>query len=405
MPIIQISEFIRRRQQCIQAMEPNTAAIIMAAPECLRNGDAHYAYRQKSDFYYLTGFSEPEAILLLLPGRAEGETVLFNRERDPAKEVWTGRRVGQAGACENYGVDEAYPISEYQTKLPELLQGRYEISLDSSIHEMRLFKSPAEIMTMRKAAEISVQAHLRAMRICQPGMFEYELEAELLHEFYRQGSRAEAYTSIVGSGENSCILHYVDNNSVIKNGDLVLIDAGCEYECYASDITRTFPANGRFNTEQRAIYEIVLQAQLAAIAAVKPGVAWNTFQTTCVRVITSGLLELGLLKGNLEDLIAQKAYFPFYMHGAGHWLGLDVHDAGNYNIEGKPRNIEPNMVFTVEPGIYIAPHTPNVDPKWWNIGVRIEDDILVTANSCEVLSGALPKTVSDIEALMMPQKG
>lgn len=400
MPIISPDEFVRRRQQLMQHMGPNTIAVISAAPECLRNGDAHYPYRQNSHFYYLTGFNEPEAVLVLMPGREQGETILFNRKREPAKEIWTGPRMGQLDAPARLGIDVAYPIDEYESVLATLRQNRLQITIEPLLSEMRLFKSPAEIAAMRKAAKISVQAHQQAMQVCKPGMFEYELEAEILHTCYRQGSRAQAYNAIVGSGENSCVLHYDSNNCQIKNGDLVLIDAGCEYENYASDITRTFPVNGKFSAEQRAIYEIVLCAQLAAIAAVKPGVAWQTFQTICARVITEGLVELGLLQGKVEDLIAQRAYVPFYMHSSGHWLGLDVHDVGNYVIENSFRKLEPNMVFTIEPGIYIAPHTPNVDPKWWNIGVRIEDDVLVTADGCEVLSQALPKTVADIEALM-----
>lgn len=436
MSIIQLNEFAQRRQQLMKNMGPGSVAIVSAAPEYLRNGDAHYSYRQNSNFYYLTGFSEPEAVLVLIPERAQGETILFNRVRDPAQELWTGRRAGQEGACKNYGADEAYPISEFVNKLPELLTGCHRVcypfglhelldkqimgvvnnlrqrqrkgvvtplgfvNLEHLVDEMRLFKSVAEIAAMRKAAEISVQAHKSAMQICKPGMIEYELEAEILREFYRQGSRAPAYTSIVGSGENSCILHYNDNNAEIKNGDLVLIDAGCEYEYYASDITRTFPANGRFSVEQRAVYEIVLRAQLAAIAAIKPGASWDLPQEICVRIITEGLVEIGLLKGKVEDLIAQKAYFQFYMHGSGHWLGMDVHDVGSYVADGTWRKFEAGMTFTVEPGIYIAPNIPNVDKKWWNIGVRIEDDVLVTSNGCEVLSQALPKTVADIEALM-----
>lgn len=434
--MIDLNEFAGRRQQLMRNLGLGAIAILSAAPEALRNGDAHYPYRQNSDFYYLTGFAEPEAIAVLIPGRIEGEFILFNRPRDAAQETWNGRRAGQEGACKHYGADAAYPIDEFVDRLPELLIGCHQVcykigthqildqqivtavnnlsqrlragltaplafvNIEHYIHEMRLFKSTAEIGLMRKAAEISVSAHKRAMQICNPGVYEYQLEAELLHEFYRQGSRAPAYNSIVGSGENSCILHYNENNAQIKDGDLVLIDAGCEYENYASDITRTFPANGRFNSEQRAIYEIVLRAQLAAIAAVKPGVDWQLMQEICARIITEGLLEIGLLKGELEDLITQKAYLPFYMHRSGHWLGLDVHDVGNYGVNGKWRKLEPGMVFTVEPGIYIAADNPNIDKKWWNIGVRIEDDVLVTANGYEVLTDALPRTVSDIEILM-----
>lgn len=400
MPIIQASEFAQRRQQLLKKMGQDAIAIITAAPEVSRNGDSHYLYRQNSDFYYLTGFTEPEAIAVLIPGRAEGEYVLFNRMRDPAKEIWTGRRAGQEAAREIYGADEAYPTAEFEKKLPGLLRNRKQIKVEDLIHEMRLFKSDAEAAAMRKAAEISVLAHQRAMRSCKPGMFEYELEAEIMYEFYRFGSRYPAYTSIVGTGENSCVLHYNDNNMQIKAGDLVLIDAGCEYENYASDITRTFPANGRFTAEQKAIYEIVLRAQQAAIAAIKPGMRWDVPQEICVRTITEGLVDVGILQGSVDDLIAQKKYFQFYMHRSGHWLGLDVHDAGSYAVNGNVRKVESGMTFTVEPGIYIAPNSLGIDKKWWSIGVRIEDDVLVTANGCDVLSGALPKTVSDIESLM-----
>lgn len=400
MPIIQASEFAQRRQELLKKIGQDAVAIISAAPEVSRNGDSHYFYRQNSNFHYLTGFSEPEAVAVLIPGRPQGEYILFNRERDPAKEIWTGRRAGQEGACQIYGADEAYPIAEFEKKLPELLRDRKQTKIEDFIHEMRLFKSDAEVAAMRKAAEISVLAHQRAMQACKPGMFEYELEAEMMYEFYRHGSRYPAYTSIVGTGENSCVLHYNDNNMQIKNGDLVLIDAGCEYENYASDITRTFPANGRFTAEQKAVYEIVLRAQQAAIAAIKPAMRWDLPQEICVRIITEGLLDVGILQGNIDDLIAQKKYFQFYMHRSGHWLGLDVHDVGSYAVNGSVRNVEPGMTFTVEPGIYIAPNSPGVDKKWWNIGVRIEDDVLVTENGCDVLSAALPKAVSDIETLM-----
>lgn len=435
MPIPYLSEFTNRRQQLMSSIGQDAVAIVSAAPEYLRNGDSHYPYRQNSNFYYLTGFSEPEAIAVLIP--KENKFILFNRLRDPAQETWTGRRAGQTGACEEYGANEAYPIHEFKNKLLSYLSNYKRVcialgqnlkldtmvaeeikaireksrsgteaplaivDLESYLQEMRLFKSPLEIEWMRKAAEISAQAHIVAMQNCRPGMYEYELEADLLHEFYRQGSRFPAYTSIVGSGENTCILHYSENNAELKSGDLVLIDAGCEYQCYASDITRTFPVNGRFTPEQKAIYDIVLQAQLAAINAVKPGVRWDVMQEICARTITEGLVALGILKGTVNELIAKNAYFDFYMHRSGHWLGMDVHDVGAYKVSGEWRELEPGMVFTVEPGIYIAANNPNVDKKWWNIGVRIEDDVLVTANGCEVLSAKTPKQVADIEALMV----
>lgn len=431
-----VNEYAQRRQLLMEKMGSNAIIIITAAPERIRNADSDYLYRQSSDFYYLTGFSEPEAIAVLLPKRPQGEFILFNRVRDPAQETWTGRRAGQKGAVATYGANEAYPISEFANKLPELLLGRekvvyrighdheldrqitntihtlrhrvrmgivapYEfVNLDQWLHEMRLIKSPSEIELMRKAAQISVQAHLRAMKICRPGLFEYELEAEILHEFYRNGSRSVAYNSIVGGGENSCILHYNDNNTELKNGDLVLIDAGCEYQYYASDITRTFPVNGKFSAEQKAIYEIVLAAQLEALKASRPGVTLNDVHMVSVQVITEGLVGLGILKGSVNELIEKKAYFPFYMHRVGHWLGLDTHDAGNYKINGEWRKMQAGMLHTVEPGIYIAAETPGVDKKWWNIGVRIEDDVLLTEKGCDVLTKDLPKTVADIESVM-----
>jgi Xaa-Pro aminopeptidase len=268
------------------------------------------------------------------------------------------------------------------------------------VHEMRLIKSPSEIALMRKAAEISARAHIRAMQFCKPGMNEYQLEAEVHYEFQRHGARFPAYTSIVGSGANACILHYITNNQPIKNGDLVLIDAGAEYHYYAADITRTFPANGRFSAEQRAIYELVLKSQLAGIKAVRPGVAWPTVQTVIVKILTQGLLDLGILKGRLNDLIEKEAYFPFYMHKSGHWLGIDVHDAGRYKIHGKWRTLQAGMVLTVEPGLYISADTPGVHKRWHNIGVRIEDDVLVTPNGNDVLSRDVPKSIAEIEALM-----
>lgn len=431
-----LAEFAQRRQHLMAKMGKNTIAIIAAAPECLRNADSDYLYRQNSDFYYLTGFCEPEAILVLLPGRAEGETIMFNRVRDLAQETWHGRRAGQEGVVNHYGVDAAYPIAEFSNQLPDLLLGREKIcyaigrqeeldrqligalnqlrsrvrmgiivpsefvNLEQWLHRQRQIKSDHEIQLLRKAAEISAQAHIRAMQACKAGLYEYSLVAELQYEFTRNGSAAPAYNYIVGSGENSCILHYNENNALLKEGDLVLIDAGCEYQYYAADITRTFPVNGRFSVEQRAIYEIVLAAQLASIAEARPGSTLEKVHMASVRVLVAGLVQLGILQGNVDELIEQKAYFPFYMHRTGHWLGLDVHDAGSYKIDGEWCVLEPGMVHTIEPGIYIAANTPGVEKKWWNIGVRIEDDVLITKQGCEILSVAAPKTVAEIEALM-----
>lgn len=434
--MIKMTEYAKRRKELMKKIGPNSIVILPAAKTARRNGDYDYAYRQQSDFYYLTGFDEPESVAILMPKRKEGEFILFNRIRDRDMEIWEGRRAGQTGAKKHFGADEAYSIHELEKKLPELLEGRSEIhytlgldpesdtlvlaalnkirgkirnglqsppifmDVSETIHEMRLIKSPAELALMRKAAEISADAHIRAMQFCKPGINEYQLEAELAHEFQRNGARFAAYNSIVGSGENSCILHYCTNNQVIKNGDIVLIDAGCEYHYYASDITRTFPANGKFSPEQRMIYDIVLKAQLAGIKAIRPGVEWPAVQKAIVKILVQGLLDIGLLKGKLDDLIKNQAYLPFYMHKSGHWLGLDVHDAGRYRVDGKWRKFAPGMVLTVEPGIYISADLPNVPKRWHNIGIRIEDDVAVTKTGSEILSAKVPKTVKEIEALM-----
>lgn len=436
MKTIETSEFARRRKQFMEKMPPRSIAILSAAPERYRNADTDYLYRQDSDFYYLTGFKEPEAIAVFIPGRSQGQYILFNRVRDPLLETWNGRRAGQEGAVKQYGADEAFPISDFVKKLPELLAGcekvaycigrdpefdrqllnmintlhskvrmgvvvpREFINVEEWIHEMRLMKSSAESEMMRKAAQITAKAHKRAMQVCRPGMYEYQLQAEFLHEYFYNGSLSPAYNPIIGGGENGCILHYVENDAVLKDGDLVLIDAGCEYEYYSSDVTRTFPVNGRFTPEQKAIYDVVLEAQLACIAKAKPGNTLDEIHNTSLNIIVEGLVKLGILQGKVSDLIEQKAYMPFFMHRTGHWLGLDTHDAGLYKKDGKWRKLEAGMAHTIEPGIYIAANTPGVDKKWWNIGVRIEDDILITSSGCEVLSADAPKTIAEIEALM-----
>lgn len=433
--MINQQEYQARRKKLAKKMPEGTVAVVAAAQEVLRNGDSHYRFRQASDFYYLTGFNEPDAVLVVMAGN-EDESYLFNRVRDPALEQWNGKRLGQEQAPATLGIVAAYDIESLAQRLPELLankktvyysfsdQGNCEsdiknalqvlkrqirrgvksptslCDLDPLIGEMRLFKSEAEIEVMRQAAAISIAAHRRAMRTCRQLEYEYQLEAELMHEFSRQGCRSPAYDPIVGSGANTCILHYTDNDQPLREGDLVLIDAGGEYNNYASDITRTFPVNGKFTAPQRTIYELVLMAQQAGIACIKPGVAWNEVQKTIVKVLTTGLCKLGLLQGNVDDLIAKEAYKPFYMHNSGHWLGLDVHDSGSYKKEGQWRPLEPGMVLTVEPGLYISANMPGVEKCWWNIGVRIEDDILVTQDGHENLTGALPVSVNDIEALM-----
>lgn len=428
-------EYQTRRHNLAMRLPTRSIAIIHAASESLRNGDAHHRFRQDSDFYYLTGFNEPEAALLITAG-SESVSILFNRPRNQAQEQWTGKRLGQDDACRQLGVDCAYSIDEYEVRLPELLadtQAVYYVMGRSAVWEarilqafhlvkgqarkgvtapeslcdlapilgqMRLFKSQAEIALMQKAADITVLAHQRAMRMCQQVQFEYQLEAEILHEFMRHGCRSAAYDSIVASHDNACILHYTDNHNLLSNNGLVLIDAGAEYQNYAADVTRTFPVNGRFSTEQRLIYELVLSAQQAGIACVKPGAAWDTIQSTMVEILTQGLVDLGLLSGSVDELIAGGAYKPFYMHSSGHWLGLDVHDCGAYKVNNRWRILEPSMVLTVEPGLYIQPGLDNVDKRWWGIGVRIEDDIAVTVDGHHNLTQQLAVDVDAVEALI-----
>jgi len=435
-PTISKKEFAHRREQLMSHMEPNSIAILPSATEKIRNRDADYRYRQDSDFYYLSGFAEPESVVVLIPGRKHGEFILFCRDRDRTREIWDGYRAGPEGACKDFEADDAFPISDIDDILPGLIEGRERVyysmgrdqqfdqkvmtwvnsirsqirsgaippgeflNLDHLLHDQRLFKRASEVKIMKQAASISAQAHCVAMKLCRPGMYEYELEAELLHGFMKSGSRAAAYNSIVGSGDNACILHYVENARQMKSGDLVLIDAGCELEHYASDITRTFPVSGKFSKEQKAIYQLVLDAQTAAIDAVKPGNNWNEPHEISVKVITEGLVELGLLKGDVENLIDEEKYKQFYMHKIGHWLGMDVHDVGDYKIDGLWRVLEPGMVMTVEPGIYIAPDDESVAKKWRGIGVRIEDDVLITKTGYDILSIDAPKSVEDIESLM-----
>ena len=429
-------EYARRRKALMELMEPNSIAILPAAPMYIRNRDVEHVYRQDSDFQYLSGFPEPEAVIALIPGREHGEYVLFCRERDPERELWDGLRAGQDGAIAEYGADDAFPIGDIDDILPGLIEGRDRVyyaigtneafdhrlmewiktirgkarqgaqppsefvALDHLLHDMRLYKSSNEVKVMKHAAEISARAHIRAMQASRAGLFEYHLEAELDYEFRKGGAKMPAYGSIVAAGRNACILHYRENDAPLKDGDLVLIDAGCEIDCYASDITRTFPVNGRFSPEQKAIYELVLKANEEAFKHIAPGKHWNEAHEATVRVITAGLVELGLLQGQLDELILSEAYKPFYMHRAGHWLGMDVHDVGDYKIGGEWRVLEPGMSMTVEPGIYIAVGNQNVAKKWRGIGVRIEDDVVVTRTGCEILTGGVPKSVAEIEALM-----
>ena len=425
----------QRRRQDLMHLMGDGIAILPTAPHQSRNGDVLFQYRADSDFYYLTHFPEPEATMVLIPGRPEGEFVLFCREKDTFKEIWDGRRYGIEGAIEHYGADQAFPIEEFDAKLPSLLEnrdkvftimGRYPdfdaeiihavseirqqkktgvhvpgeiVDLGHVLHEMRLIKKKDEQKLMRTAATISTNAHIRAMQQTQPGKYEYQVQAELECEFKLGGSEWPAYPSIVAGGVNGCILHYTENNCVLNDGDLLLIDAGAEFDCYAADITRTFPVNGKFSSHQKAVYEVVLAAQMASIDAVKPDRPMIDYHDIAVKVLTDGMIDLGLLSGERNELIETRAYNRFYMHRTGHWLGMDVHDVGDYKIDDSWRLLEPGMVLTVEPGIYISA-AEDVDEKWHNIGIRIEDDILVTRTGNENLTVKAPKSVDDIERLM-----
>jgi len=427
-------EYIDRRTKLMDLVGNNSIVIIPSGDLKVRNRDAEFAFRQNSDFLYLTGFNEPDAVAVLVPNREEAEYILFCRGKDPKTELWTGRMAGLKGAIEDHAAEDSFPIEDIDEILPGLMENRSKVlysvgnnlefdkqviswvnslrakvrngiqaphefvSLDVYLHEMRLFKSPAEQDLMREAAKVSIVAHEQAMKACKSGLMEYEIDAEYAYVFRKHGMEA-AYTSIVGGGENACILHYIDNNVELKDGDLVLIDAGAENQGYASDITRTFPVNGRFSDEQRQLYQIVLDAQYAAIAETQPGNSWDAPHQAAVAVIVAGLLKLGLLKGDAKKIIKKEKYKPFYMHKTGHWLGLDVHDVGDYKLDNEWRTLEAGMVLTVEPGIYVSPSN-RVDKKWWNIGIRIEDDILITKDGNEVLTAALIKEVDEIEALM-----
>ncbi len=429
-------EYPKRRRQLMQLMSPNSIAIVPSAPVTVRNRDVEHPFRQDSDFYYLSGFAEEHSVLVLIPGREHGEYVLFCQEKIKEQEIWTGRRVGPEAAPKVLGCDDAFPISDIDDILPGLIEGKDRIyaslgvspefdrqlmqwvnhikaqvrngatpphefsALDHLLHDIRLIKSPAEVALMQRACDISADAHTRAMQMVKPGMYEYELEAELMRTFMAAGSRWPAYPSIVGTGENACILHYTHNNAEIKDGDLILIDAGCELDYYASDITRTFPANGKFTAPQRQLYQLVLDANYAAIAQVKAGNHWNQPHEAAVRVLTEGLVKLGLLQGDVDELIEALAFRQFYMHKTGHWLGMDVHDVGEYRIDGEWRILEEGMVMTIEPGLYIAPDDETVDAQWRGIGIRIEDDVVVTKTGCQVLTSKVVKDIDAIEALM-----
>lgn len=437
MPItgITVAEFTRRRRQLMRMAGPDAILILPAAAEKVRSNDSHYPYRQDSDFWYLTGFNEPEAVLVLVPGRAAGETLLFCRERNPERETWDGARLGPEGAVETLGMDDAYPWEDMDEILPRLIEGRnrvyYHFGRDTDfdltligwvkrvrsqvkqgaqpphefqelghlLHDLRLFKSAAERRLMKESARIAALAHMDAMKAARPGMYEYEIEAELLYRFRRHGA-VPSYNPIVGAGPNACVLHYVSNNAKMEDGDLLLIDAGAELHGYASDITRTFPVNGRFTPAQRALYDLVLEAHAAAVSVVAPGVPWIAMHEAAVEVLTEGMLRLGLLKGTLKQCLKEQAYLRFYMHKTGHWLGLDVHDVGDYRIDGEYRLLEPDMVFTIEPGLYIPPDAAGVAAKWRGIGIRIEDDVIVTRQGGQIITGDVPRDADEIQQLM-----
>ncbi|MFH2211129.1 MAG: Xaa-Pro aminopeptidase [Pseudomonadota bacterium] len=423
----------QRRRRLASAMGGGVA-VIPTAPERPRNRDSHYPYRFDSYFHYLTGFVEPEAVLVLVAGSAP-RSILFCREKNLEREIWDGFRHGPEGAKEMFGFDEAHPIAQLDEMLPKLLADQpslyFHLGADSDwdaravgwlnsvreqvrsgitapgaiqdvralLDEMRLIKDDEEIAIMRRAAEISAAAHIRAMRQTRPERSEFEIEAELLHEFRRNGAQAPAYSSIVAGGANACVLHYVFNDAQLRDGDLLLIDAGCELDGYAADITRTFPVNGKFSPAQKALYELVLSAQAAAIEQVRPGSHWNAPHDAAVQVLAQGFIDLGLCRGTLAEVMEQESYKRFYMHRTGHWLGMDVHDVGEYKQGGEWRLLQPGMALTVEPGCYIRP-ADDVPERFWNIGIRIEDDVVVTEHGCEVLTHGAPKTVTEIEELM-----
>jgi len=428
------SVFAARRDALMQAIGPSAVAVVRSLPERLRNGDSFHPFRQISDLLYLTGFAEPDATLILRPGAEKERVVMFVRPRDPEMEVWDGRRAGIDGAKTQYGADAAYPASELPQRFGELIANceelHFSLGLDDemdllvthsiaklrktekrgkrppravidpnvAIHELRLHKRPEEIAAMREAAAISCEAHVAAMKAGKPGAGEHELEALINYTFRRKGGTAPGYATIVGAGENATILHYIENRCAIADGDLVLVDAGCEYHGYTADITRTWPANGRFTEAQRRVYQIVLDCQVEAVEMVRPGVTLDQLHELCVRRLTEGMVSLGLLTGNVDDLIKDQSYRKFYMHGTSHWLGMDVHDVGAYTHQGKARPLAAGMVITVEPGMYIATDAPDVPDGLRGIGVRIEDDVLVTATGHDVLTADCPKTIADIEA-------
>ena len=427
-------EFARRRRQLMQMAGEDAVLLVAAAPERMRNADAAWPYRQDSDFHYLAGFPESDAVLALLPGRRHGEAVLFCREHDPERERWHGQSIGTERAVADYGMDDAFPIEDIDDILPGMIEGRGRVychfgrepefdaqllgwmrrlrqlrgggvvpkefvALGHLLHDLRLYKSRAELKLMRASAAIAVDAHLAAMQVAVPGRHEYEVEAELLRVVRSRGA-VPAFAPIVAGGANACVMHYQSNRATLRDGELLLIDAGAELDCYASDISRTFPVNGRYSREQRALYEVVLAAQLVAIDEVRPGRPFGAAHTAAVRVLAEGLCELGLLKGDADTVIADGSYRRYFPAKTGHWLGLDVHDVGDYRVDGESRLLEPDMVLTVEPGLYVPPDDRSVAERWRGIGIRIEDDVAVTRDGNEVLTAAVPKEAEAIEALL-----
>jgi len=438
---IELAEFVQRRRELSALMEENSIAIVPAATARFRNSDVECRFRQDSDFHDLTGFDEPDSVFVLVPGRDHGESILFCQERDDRREQWHGDIMGPERAMQLYGMDDAFPLADIDDILPGLIEGRARlyyamgaerdfdsqiidwvkmisaggqsgaeppgefVQLEQYLHELRLFKSAAEIQLMRRAAAATVQGHLRILQTTVPGMPEYEVEAELYHEFAMHGARYPAYPAIVGGGNNACTLHYLRNEELLEEGDLVLVDAGAEYAYYACDLTRTFPVSGRFTDAQAEIYNVVLRAQEAAIQEVRVGNTWNVPHAAAVREITAGLIDLGFLSGDLDQLISDEAYLEYYPHKTGHWLGLDVHDVGEYQVNGAWRVFEEGMVTTIEPGIYVSADQQAAPALYRGIGVRIEDDVLVTRKGPEVLTAGVPKTIEAIESLMAQAHG
>ena len=429
-------EFEKRRRKLAKLIGKDGIAVIPTASTRVRSRDTDYPYRPDSDFYYFTGFSEPNAVMILAPGREDGPFIVCLREKNPLTEIWDGHMEGLNGVKKNFEADQSFDIEDLETILSSLFLGRQKVfftsgqvealdkilmksfnavkavqrrggvvpseiqALEPLVHEMRLIKSKYEISLMKKSAKISVDAHKRIFENCKPGVFEYQIEADIIHEFGKHGA-VPAYTSIVASGQNACTLHYISNRDKMKAGQLLLTDAGCENEMYAADITRTIPVSGEYSKEQKEIYELVLEVQKNAINSIKPGQTFEGLQSDAIKGLTKGLKKLGLLKGRVDQLIKSEAYKDFYMHGIGHWLGMDVHDVGSYmDQKGKSRRFENGMVLTIEPGIYISKKNKNVPTEYRGIGIRIEDDVLVTKSGCDVLTKALPKEIGEIESIM-----